>query len=634
MPITKEEIEKYQKAYNEGHPLIDDSEFDALLEEYLKNHDESERPYLRSSQTDSISDIVGTLPKAFGVTKPMRPGLLTYEEFVKKNPVPLDDYSIILQPKFDGISIAYDIIADRFYTRGDMTNNESVDVTDLFKHHSFHNEWTKGYDAIKFEAIMPVEVYEELYSSKYKRPRDAAQAAISSRNVEACKDITLIPLRKIKNKKLYVADILKRLSISFEQMNGGIPDLTYDSMDSYIANLLEDNARLEFNGLHYECDGVVASHCKPLKTEIVSKEVAIKILNLQKQTTLKGIEFSMGIAGRITPVALVEDTKFGNVTVNRISLSNLERLRELNLNLGDTVNIMYNIIPYLVSSEHDGTLGKVQIPNTCPICGSQLTNIGPNTLGCGNPNCYASNVGNVVKYVQNMKMFGISTRTIEAMFETGHIHSISSLYEINYNSLSALEGFGVVSADNVRKSIEEASTDVDPIRWLSALPCKNVERRKWEMIVYTNPKYRDNLVLGNVLKQVCSQSTPNQFFDAFGIHPNNDKIVGIGPMTMNIIITDIQRAWEDIMKIIPHITFKATTNIIDLDKPLAVLSGTRDGQVISKLESLGYRVSDKFSKDAKLVVIPNPMFTSSKVDKAKKYGIEVKTVNQIQNMGV
>jgi NAD-dependent DNA ligase len=88
------------------------------------------------------------------------------------------------------------------------------------------------------------------------------------------------------------------------------------------------------------------------------------------------------------------------------------------------------------------------------------------------------------------------------------------------------------------------------------------------------------------------------------------------------------------MKIIPHITFKATTNIIDLDKPLAVLSGTRDEQVKSKLESLGYRVSDKFSKDAKLVVIPNPMFTSSKVDKAKKYGIEVKTVNQIQNMGV
>ena len=151
MPITKEEIEKYQKAYNEGHPLIDDSEYDALLEEFLKEHGESERPYLRSSQTDSISDIVGTLPKAFGVTKPMRPGLLTYEEFIKKNPVPLDDYSIILQPKFDGISIAYDINSNRFYTRGDMTNNESVDVTDLFKHHSFHNEWIKGYDAIKFE---------------------------------------------------------------------------------------------------------------------------------------------------------------------------------------------------------------------------------------------------------------------------------------------------------------------------------------------------------------------------------------------------------------------------------------------------------------------------------------------------
>ena len=35
MSVTKEELDKYLKAYQAGSPVIDDSTYDALLEEYI-----------------------------------------------------------------------------------------------------------------------------------------------------------------------------------------------------------------------------------------------------------------------------------------------------------------------------------------------------------------------------------------------------------------------------------------------------------------------------------------------------------------------------------------------------------------------------------------------------------------------
>lgn len=61
--VTKEQLDEYLRSYQEGKPLISDEAYDALLEEYLKEHGESHRPFLRQSQTESIADIVGTLTK-------------------------------------------------------------------------------------------------------------------------------------------------------------------------------------------------------------------------------------------------------------------------------------------------------------------------------------------------------------------------------------------------------------------------------------------------------------------------------------------------------------------------------------------------------------------------------------------
>ena len=65
--------------------------------------------------------------------------------------------------------------------------------------------------------------------------------------------------------------------------------------------------------------------------------------------------FQFGKTGKITPVAIVEPVKFcdGKRTVDHITVSTLDRVNEMNLRKGDTVRVMYNIVPYLLYSAQD-----------------------------------------------------------------------------------------------------------------------------------------------------------------------------------------------------------------------------------------------------------------------------------------
>ena len=131
--ISEQQLKEYIDAYNRGEPLISDEEYDRLLEEYLKVNGEDKRPYLRQKQSGVVNGLVGTLKKVYGVREPMREGQDTYEKWFQRKGIN-PNAKIIIQPKFDGASIALDK-SGRFFTRGDYQNGESVDVTDLFKNH-------------------------------------------------------------------------------------------------------------------------------------------------------------------------------------------------------------------------------------------------------------------------------------------------------------------------------------------------------------------------------------------------------------------------------------------------------------------------------------------------------------------
>jgi len=616
--VTKEELDEIIAKYNRGEDTgYTDEEYDALLEEYLKaNGGESARPFNRQSQSDGINSLVGTLPKTYGVTETMRENQLSYQKWLKNHVIYPD---IVVQPKFDGCSVAVDFTTGRFFTRGDYDNGESVDVTALFAQHLNTVKMYAESDtlAMKFEAIMSHDTFHANgFDSKYKRPRDVVAATITSRNVEYAADITLVPLRGYtKDGRQYVPRALEKVSRVLYTR----PD-DFEGIENFIKQLLDDDATVKFVQGTYSVDGVVVSPIligKQILETDVNNEVAIKILFNVKSTKLLTVEYQFGKQGRITPVAILEPVYFDNIKVDHVTLSTLERIMELKLQHNDTVRVMYNIVPYLIDSEHDGDY-PIQLPKKCPICGCDLEFPSLKQVRCTNPQCSGLRLGSIIRFAEKMKMMGVSKGIITKLYDEGIVTSIPQLLTLTPEQIKDLPGFGDTSANNIVKSIRDNSTNVSVSRCLGALPITDISEETWKIIA-------KSLGEENVIKAMKNNSF--QFF--VDMLMSAGYIPTVGDLKMRKIIDGYIQHSDEIREIINLVKFKLPPEQWKEHMGRVCLTGTRDADITQALEESGYEVGG-FSKDCKFVVIPHEGFTSTKTEKAKELGIPVYTIEYVK----
>jgi len=615
--ISKEELDKYIEAYNRGEELIPDETFDTLLEEYLKEHGgEAARPYNNMKQTQAVNKILCTLSKTYGVTSAMREGQLTYEQWFNKKGFTGDE-KIVVQAKFDGCSVAYDVNEKRYFTRGDYDNGESVDVTELFEqYHDPENDvvsdfdWTK-YDGVKFEAILCKQMYNGVFDKLYKRPRDVVAATITSRNIDNAMCISLIPLRVIDK------DGVHRLADTYPEYSKTTTSGDFEGIQSFIDGILDDGATFTLDrvGTTFDIDGVVVSVLN--ENDDIIDEIAIKILNNIQETKIINIEYQYGKTGKITPVGILEPVKFDNVTVDHVGLSTLDRVVSLDLKYNDTVRVVYNIVPYLLSSYHDGTY-PIPVPKKCPICGAELNFKTLKTVRCTNPKCSGLKIGYLNRYCEKMGMVGISKGIITKLFEAGLVSNISDLYKIKVENLLCVEGFKDKLANNVVNEIQKASCNVKLSRWLGALPLKDISAKTWQTIIDAGFNY-DEMKASNVYRYQISTGNIDTFMEAcvpLYVH-------GIGERTYAMIKESMATYWEDIKETIKYISFDCNTPVKNIpSKGRVTLTGFRDSELISLLTLRGYDVND-FSSKTMALVIPYSGYVSSKVSKANRMGIPI-----------
>lgn len=630
MAVTADELKRYQIEYSNGNPSITDEEYDNLLEEYLNEHGEENRPFLRAKQSDSVNDIVGTLTKVYGVTTPMREGQKTYTQW-HDTKIGNDNVSIIVQPKFDGCSIAYDFVTQRFYTRGDYDNGESVDVTELFKNHikneadivemfGFDHDKINHLISAKFEAIMSREMFDQLKpvktdGSSYKRARDVVSATISSRNFDMTKYITLVPLRVYCDDGICIAPNVSTTICEITKSDD------FHTISRFIDDLLKNEAYIEYRQQSYACDGVVVSVLSNEQSVYVDpdREVAIKILNNVKETKLLTVEFQFGKTGRITPVAILEPVKFDNITVDHAGLSTLDRVVELNLRVGDTVRIVHNIVPYFLESCHDGVGAPIIIPNKCPVCGSPLDTKILKQVRCTNNDCPGLKIGSVIRYCEKMKMFGVSKGILTKMFDVGMVSNIPDLYKIEMDQLSQLPSFGVTSATNVISSIRTSSTNVSLDRWLGALPIRDTSAKIWKMILAATFNSNEHAV--TEVKRMITTGSPEDMII------NLRYPIGVGQLKIQKIAEGLRLNWDEIRETIPHITFDTSNMSNKQTKGQIAMTGTRDAALTEYLTNNGYDVTS-FNTKVVALIIPTLDFVSNKVIAAKEKGIPVYTIEE------
>jgi DNA ligase (NAD+) len=192
--------------------------------------------------------------------------------------------------------------------------------------------------------------------------------------------------------------------------------------------------------------------------------IAYKFKARQATSKLMGVEYQVGRTGNIGPVAKIDPVHIGGVTVKSVSLFNEDVIREKDIRIGDMVLVERagDVIPYIVkplTELRNGDEKPIKFPKHCPSCGTQLFKSQDEAAWrCININCPAQVLERLIHFASKdaMDIRGLGMAIIEKFYTLGLLTSIPQIYQLDYEAISQLEGFGKRSIDNLKTAIENS----------------------------------------------------------------------------------------------------------------------------------------------------------------------------------
>ena len=571
--------------WEKGEPEIPDADYDRLLEE-LRRRDPGHAlvnaihtPLVVSGGKVHHKTPMLSLDKAYSLE-----ALLEWGRKYARTP----DEKILVQPKYDGISAAFDgrVLA----TRGDGENGE--DVTDKLPLIELEAPGYTGVldRAARGEIVIRSDDFVNIYSrirrkdgGFYKNPRNAVAGIMGLKEIDAMlaqgAKLTLVDYTLIS----YTVT-LSHLASSWEHFLEELSRLPYP-MDGVVLKFADREFR--------DSLGSTAHHPRG--------EIAYKYSNVKRESVLLDVEWSFG-KNNLTPVALMEPVEFSGVTVKRATLHNVQNIIDMDLQIGDriTVERAGDVIPY-ISGATPGEKRRSPLIDHCPACGTSLERRGPE-LVCPSPECPGTALQKLAAAVKALDVENLGESTLKKIVELFHIRHLSELFRLTAVDLLKVEGFAEKSASNLLKELQKAK-EMPEHQLLASLNIPNVGPNIAKLL----------------LQELDFAALRNASADRLS------SIPGIGPERAKALTEAFEMRKEEIDELLSVITpLRETTSGSGL--PTVCFTGKMPEKrsfYVELARSRGYNASDSVTKELSLLVAADVNDNSSKLVKARKLGIKI-----------
>ncbi len=250
---------------------------------------------------------------------------------------------------------------------------------------------------------------------------------------------------------------------------------------SAIGNKRDDLA-YDIDGVVYKVDSIAMQRELGFVSRAPRWAIAHKFPAQEELTTVEDVEFQVGRTGALTPVARLAPVFVGGVTVSNATLHNIDELHRKDVRVGDTVIVRRagDVIPEVVSvvaSRRPEKTTPVQLPESCPICGSHVRREdGEAVARCtGGLFCKAQRTEALKHFVSRraLDIEGLGAKLIEQLVAEDRLSDPSDLFQLEVEELSQRERMGEKSADNLVRAIEQ-SKSTTLARFLFALGIREV----------------------------------------------------------------------------------------------------------------------------------------------------------------
>ena len=487
------EIKKHNSLYfNHDNPKISDKEYDDLKKEIIL----LENKHLFLKKLNLLSKIVGAKPtNKFKKIQHLKPMLSLSNAFDKKDMfdfvkkiknflnINKENIELFSEPKIDGISatlIYQNGKLIRGLSRGDGVIGEDI-LENLKTIHTIpkiiKNKNIPKLMEIRCEIYIGKKDFSKI-KDKFANPRNAAGGSLRQKNPE---ETAKIPLKYFAYGFGDIEPMIFKTQSDFLE-NLSKWNFTINPLTSIINGINEIEKEHEKinqlrSSLDYDIDGIVykvndLNLQKRLGNTSNSPRwaIAYKFSAEKAITKIKNIMIQVGRTGAITPVAKVEPVTVGGVVVSNATLHNEDEISRKDIRIGDTIKIQRagDVIPQVVSvdiSKRDKNSKKYIFPKKC-LCGaetkkelSKSTRKHDAVRRCTRGYECTFTAKEKLKHIVSKEAFnidGLGKKVIEQFWDLDLIKEPSNIFDLNYNKIKNLEGWGELSINNLKKAIKKS----------------------------------------------------------------------------------------------------------------------------------------------------------------------------------
>ena len=650
-----------KKYYDTSKPLVTDKEYDDLKNNILIL--ESKYSFLNSE--NSPSRVVGfkpsknfqkiphkipmlSLANAFG-----REDLINFEKrilnFLSKNKDFNLSYSA--EPKIDGISASLIYKNGEFkigLSRGDGKEGEDITtnlatIKDIPK--KIESKDFPGEIDIRGEVFIQNSDFENL-KEKFANPRNAASGSLRQKNPDETKKIPLKFIAytfgyekglKAKNQ----TDFLKNLD------DWGFKTNPLNKLVTGVDNLLSNYSKIEKERtkIDFDIDGIVY---KINNFEIQKRlgnvansprwAIAHKFASNKAISKILNIEIQIGRTGALTPVAKIKPINIGGVIVSNATLHNEDEIERKDIRIGDlaTIERAGDVIPHILSvdkTKRDKKSPKFIFPKKCPSCNSKtikefnnITKKEDAVRRCSSEGYECEKIAiEKLKHFVSKDAFnieGFGKKIVENFWNLNLIKLPQDIFNLDFNKIETLEGWGSQSMENLKYSInQKKNISLDRLIYSLGIRHIGLENSKIlskyfksfsKFISFSNETISDDILNIDGIGETQLKSVKN-FFD------NKVNLNILKQLQKILVVKDA--ITKDKNGLLNEKTFMVTGK----------LNGISRAEVKSLIEeNSGTSVSTVTKKLNYLIIGEKP--TKKKVDKAKEFKISIIDQNQFLKM--
>ena len=369
--------------------------------------------------------------------------------------------------------------------------------------------------------------------------------------------------------------------------------------------------------------------------------IAYKFSAEKALTKIKNITIQVGRTGAITPVAKVEPVNVGGVVVSNATLHNEDEIKRKDIRIGDTIQIQRagDVIPQVVLvdiSKRNKDSKKFIFPNKC-LCGSltkkefsKSTKKEDAVRRCTKGYECKFIAKEKLKHLVSKEAFnieGLGRKVVEQFWDLNLIKEPSDIFNLNFDKIKTLEGWGNLSIENLKKAIFK-SKNISLEKFIFSIGIRHIGQENAKVLAafFISIKEFSKLFDKGKISQILINLKE---LDGIG-ETQIESIENFFSNQMNAKITK---------SLINQLTIKnySRKNISGkFSNKKIMFTGGFDNMSRSEAKSLaesnGGKVLGSVTKKLDILVVGNSKPTKKKIDQAKELKIQIMTEKEWNKM--